>query len=228
MTLYQVRSNETGVRVVEISPYASALNTNDCFIVCTDVVFLWVGKHTSSETKSAAENAAKILANDRSIQMMEEGHEEDSFWSPLGGRVNYFMLPLQSPHLFFTSNASGAFRAEEIFDFCQDDLDVSKNMILDSGNLVYIWEGIYPTKDEKKDTLQYTMDYLKNHPDGRGKKENWEDLILLLKARKEPITFTGFFFGWDSPDWTPQSESSSLMLAKNALYDYRFASLSNS
>jgi len=108
--------------------------------------------------------------------------------------------------LFLASNAAGAFRAEEIFDFCQDDLDESKSMILDCGHSIFVWEGLSPTKDEKKDTLQYTLDYVKNHPDERSTKANWENQNFLIKARKEPLCFTAYFFGWDSPNWTPYKE----------------------
>ena len=66
----------------------------------------------------------------------------------------------------------------------QDDLDVTKLMILDTTDKVFVWEGLTPTKDEKKDTLKHTMEYVKNHPDGRSKNnEKWEDLVVIVKAK---------------------------------------------
>ena len=50
---------------------------------------------------------------------VEEGNEPDTFWTGVGGKQLYFTHSFTSVYIFLASNASGTFKAEEVFDFCQ-------------------------------------------------------------------------------------------------------------
>jgi hypothetical protein len=86
-----------------------------------------------------------------------------------------------------------------------------------------IWEGPKATKEEKKETLQFTIDFCKNHPDGRLKKDPtwWDNNVFVIRPKQEPTTFTSAFFGWDTKLWKPAA-TNDLKLAKDCLLEYKY------
>ena len=87
--------------------------------------------------------------------------------------------------------ASGVFTVDPIWDFCQDDLALDDVMVLDCHNELYVWEGSKSTKDEKRETLKFAFDFWDCHR----KDINKDDKIFIVKQNKEPICFSGHFFG---------------------------------
>lgn len=78
--------------------------------------------------------------------MIEETKEPAEFWTSLGGQsefanADYLRDPKWIPKLFECSFGSGDFSAEQIFDFCQDDLSTDYVYILDTFYEVYVWTG---------------------------------------------------------------------------------------
>ena len=56
--------------------------------------------------------------------------------------------------LYQASSASGMFDVEEIYDFCQDDLNIEDVMVLVTMDSVFVWEGTRAVKEEKKESLK--------------------------------------------------------------------------
>ena len=56
-----------------------------------------------------------------------------------------------SVQLFQVSNASGALRVDEVFDFTQDDLIFDDVMLLDVYSVVYVWVGDQANELEKRE-----------------------------------------------------------------------------
>ena len=60
--LYQVHENAVGFHVVEVKAVASALNSNDSFVLVTlSDVFVWVGQFCKPQTREAAEKSLSHL-----------------------------------------------------------------------------------------------------------------------------------------------------------------------
>lgn len=99
------------------------------------------------------------------------------------------VTPSHPPRLFQCSNASGRFNVEEVFDFaqevslqymskpqantwpvlltCQQDLDESDVMILDTYSQVFVWVGREAREDEVKEALKITVEYVRTDPSNR-------------------------------------------------------------
>lgn len=67
----------------------------------------------------------KAIAEEKSfstkdVKIIEEGEESVEFWNLIGGQFEYCTQLINTkPRLFISSNASGTFQVEELFDFCQ-------------------------------------------------------------------------------------------------------------
>ena len=118
----------------------------------------------------------------------------------LGGKAEYASDPALStpdfePRLFQVSNATGALRVEEVFDFQQEDLIDEDVMLLDTFSSVYVWVGDLAHKEEKEEAPKIAAEYVNSAPDDRNDKDT---PIVLVKAGNEPLLFTCHFVGWDS------------------------------
>ena len=81
--LYHIRgSNEFNTRAVQVDKTASALNSSDTFVLCgKDRVVVWYGKHGSKDERAAAASIAEVLRGAREWCEVEEGEEDQDFWS---------------------------------------------------------------------------------------------------------------------------------------------------
>ncbi len=202
----------------------------------------WHGKGTTQREREMARETAKEWGNDCNISVhdpISEGYDDTRpFWEHLDmsnvGYCNVVYKFPQRPKLFICSNASGLFRAEEVYDFCQDDMQSDDVMVLDCFTKLFvsvalslptyditIWEGPSATKFEKKDTLQFTVEYCKLHPDRRSELDPnwWQNNVFIVKAKQEPLVFSSCFFGWDTNGWTA-TPFDQLKSAQLALQEY--------
>jgi hypothetical protein len=204
LALYEVVQTFTGCHIVQIQADSSRLNTNHSYILITPMeVFVWFGSASSQEERQTAigvvEEEPVLRLQTQTI--LEDGQEEDEnwqrFWSVLGEKKEHFSIAQsKTPRLFHCSNASGNFAVDELFDYSQDDLNNEDVMILDCFDRVFLWEGTKSSKEEKKQSLQTTLDYCTKHPDERAQKiPNWDQYVYVVKAGKEPLEFISCFFG---------------------------------
>uniref|UniRef100_A0AAY4C338 Villin-1 n=1 Tax=Denticeps clupeoides TaxID=299321 RepID=A0AAY4C338_9TELE len=197
-------TNEFNTRAIEVPARSSCLNSNDVFVLSTDSrCYLWYGKGCSGDEREMAKSLADIISK-REKQVIAEGQEPSDFWVNLGGKSQYASgKRLQeeqmtiTPRLFECSNQTGTFRATEITNFIQDDLDEDDVMLLDLWDQVFLWIGKGANEIEKKESVSTAQEYLRSHPAGRDQ----DTPVLVVKQGFEPPTFTGWFHAWDPHKW---------------------------
>ncbi|XP_038611701.1 villin-like protein isoform X2 [Tachyglossus aculeatus] len=218
--LFQVRSMDNGhSRTMEVPARASALNSNDVFILQTGQVgYLWCGKGCSGDERETAKVVADTLSQLDKLTMLE-GQEPSHFWEALGGRAPYASdkrvqeLKVQyQPRLFECSNQTGRFIMTEMVNFCQEDLDEGDVMLLDTWEEIFLWIGKASNTYERNESLTSAQEYLKTHPAGRDPATP----IITVKQGHEPLTFSGWFIAWDPYKWR---EIKSIEETKNSLGD---------
>jgi len=199
-SLFHVRGTTAlNTRAVQVPEKAASLNSGDCFVlVYGEQAYLWVGKGASSDEKKTGVNVAETLSGKRKVVQVDEGAEPAAFWGPLGGKAPYADSPAlgdvnREPRLFQCSNASGAFKVEELFSFGQDDLDRDDVFLLDTYNEVFVWVGAGSNETERKQALLTAVQYVEQAEDGRSK----DTPIYRINAGFEPPNFTAHFLGWD-------------------------------
>jgi hypothetical protein len=210
VSLFHVRgSTSLDTRAVQVPEKASSLNSGDCFVLETPATqYIWFGKHANTDEQNVAKNIAKVLKGNRAITEVQEGKEPAPFWEALGGKGAYNeFAPTQSPRdprLFQCSNATGAFKVEEIYNFSQSDLDSDDVMILDTFNEVFVWIGRGANESEKKNAMETCVEYVNNGGDGRSADTT---PIYRVTQGNEPPMFAACFLGWD-PVLAGQTEDS--------------------
>lgn len=204
--LFQVRgTSSNNTKAFEVSARATSLNSNDVFILKTpSCCYLWYGKGCSGDEREMAKMVADTISRTEK-QVVVEGQEPANFWVALGGKAPYANTKrlqeenvVVTARLFECSNQTGCFRATEIPDFTQDDLEEDDVFLLDVWDQVFFWIGKHANEDEKKAAAITVQEYLKTHPSGRDP----ETPIIVVKQGHEPATFTGWFLAWDPFKWS--------------------------
>ncbi|XP_057702662.1 advillin [Corythoichthys intestinalis] len=208
--LFQVHGFEpSNTKAIEVPALASSLNSNDVFLLkCETGLYLWCGKGASGDERHMAKEICSVIGqNSQGIhgQIIAEGHESYDFWEMLGGQAPYASdkrlqqtILDHEPRLFECSNKSGRFTVTEVTQFTQDDLNEDDVMLLDTWDQVFLWIGKEANKEERKEALVTSQEYLRTHPGGR----DLDTPILLIKQGFEPPTFTGWFTAWDPYKWS--------------------------
>ncbi|KAJ8011363.1 hypothetical protein DPEC_G00057370 [Dallia pectoralis] len=200
--LFHIRqSSSRATRAVEVKPVASALNTNDVFVLKSPAgTFVWSGVGASNEEKAASKHVVTTLGG--SATDVCEGKEPAGFWMALGGKTDYqtsksLQKTVKPPRLFGCSNKTGRLTVEEVpGDFQQSDLATDDVMLLDTWDQVFIWIGSEANDEEKNGTPKIAKDYVDSDPSGRKGLA-----IVTIKQGAEPPTFTGWFQAWDPKMW---------------------------
>uniref|UniRef100_UPI00398F1CF4 villin-1 isoform X2 n=1 Tax=Pristiophorus japonicus TaxID=55135 RepID=UPI00398F1CF4 len=209
--LFQVRgTNELNTKATELPARASHLNSNDVYVlVANQTTYLWCGKGCSGDEREMARSVANNLSK-REKQTILEGQEPADFWAALGGRAPYANDKRfqeeeieYEPRLFECSNQTGRFIMTEMYDFSQEDLDEDDVMLLDTWEEVFTWVGRSANDYEKKETIKSATEYLQSHPAGR----DLDTPIIRVNQGSEPLTFTGWFNGWDSHKWSDLNDT---------------------
>ncbi|KAM4024287.1 villin-1 isoform 2-T3 [Anomaloglossus baeobatrachus] len=197
-------TNEYNTKAFEVPVRASSLNSNDVFALKTKgTCYVWCGKGCSGDERAMAKNVADIISRGEKV-VVAEGQEPSEFWLALGGKSQYASNKrLQedvvdiTPRLYECSNKTGTFRATEVSDFHQDDLDEDDIFLLDAWDQVFLWIGKNANDAEKRDAVVTAQEYLKTHPGSR----DVNTPIIVVKQGFEPPTFTGWFHAWDPFKW---------------------------
>lgn len=200
VSLYHIRgTNELNTRAVQVNTKYSSLNSGDVFVLRTSaLMYIWHGKGSNAEERKCADNVAKLIQGKRKVEKVDEGKEPQGFWEAIGGKGKYasdgyLYEGAREPRLFQCSNASGAFKIEELFNFSQEDLDINDVFLLDTYNELYLWIGDKSNAVEKKMAFDSAIEYARNANDGRSA----DTPIIKVFAGNEPPMFTCHFLGWD-------------------------------
>jgi len=199
---------EETTRAIQVKARSASLNSNDLFVISkAKKTFVWLGKFCSEQEIAMARHMGTYLSKERdAATILKEGEETNEFWDLLGEREPYKNTKRQLsgtslvflPRLFQCSMSSGRFAVEEIVSFCQDDMDESDVMILDTHDEIFIWLGNSCHEFEKKEAAKTAKSYLLSDPDGRTPDNT---LIIVVRQGFEPPQFTGCFVGWDTNKW---------------------------
>jgi hypothetical protein len=87
-------------------------------------------------------------------------------------------------------------RAEEIFNFAQDDLCDDDVMLLDATHQVFLWIGRGATANEKEEADALAQRYIASAAAADGR--DADTPIIKIQAGSEPGAFTAHFIGWDA------------------------------
>ncbi|XP_067609895.1 villin-like protein isoform X6 [Pseudorca crassidens] len=203
--LFHVRGTDSyNTWTLEVPARASALNSNDIFLLATaGLCYLWFGKGCSGDQREMARTVVTVISR-KDKEMVLEGQEPPHFWEALGGQAPYpssKRLPEDvsdfQPRLFECSIQMGPLVLTEVVFFSQEDLDKYDIMLLDTWEEIFLWLGA-AASEWKQEAVAWGREYLKTHPAGR----SLATPIMLVKQGHEPPTFTGWFHNWDPYKWT--------------------------
>jgi hypothetical protein len=119
-SLFQLRAPNSlamTMSLFEVDAVAGSLASHSCFVLQpaarnadTASVYVWYGRHSFVSERDAALRFGGVLSASAgkpssSALVVKEGHEDDAFWSLLGGKAPYPTeprphVPLLSPRLF--------------------------------------------------------------------------------------------------------------------------------
>uniref|UniRef100_A0A0K0FBY9 Protein flightless-1 homolog (inferred by orthology to a C. elegans protein) n=1 Tax=Strongyloides venezuelensis TaxID=75913 RepID=A0A0K0FBY9_STRVS len=210
--LYSMRANGSAVctRTIQIDCLAKNLNSGFCFILRAPFsvpdddgncgkLFVWKGSKSDPYFHKYIEQVARELINATNpfpIEIIDEGNETPEFWKALGGKKKYETDAsfVNFTRLFRCSNDKGYFAvSEKTMDFCQDDLDDEDIMVLDNGEIVYLWIGNNASQVETKLAYGAVGVYI-----AQAQMRNPERPRKLMAAIKglESKRFTKCFHAW--------------------------------
>ncbi|XP_035307695.1 advillin [Cricetulus griseus] len=88
--LFQIQGNDkSNTKAVEVSAFASSLNSNDVFLLQTQTEhYLWYGKGSSGDERAMAKELVELLCGG-DADTVAEGQEPPEFWELLGGKTPY-------------------------------------------------------------------------------------------------------------------------------------------
>jgi hypothetical protein len=172
-------------------------------------VLVWVGAGSSAAERECAARVATLLApgvgvGSSRVETVPEGEEPAVFWERIGGKKPYAKFsaesaPASDPRLFQLCDAAAGGRgikAEEIFNFTQEDLDDDDVMLLDVATEVFLWIGKNANENEKRESLLLAQRYVARAAETDGR--DVDTIITTVPAGKEPKMFTAHFIAWDA------------------------------
>lgn len=196
--LYHIRGESPmECKATQVYSLAASLHSNDVFVLVNEnVPTLWKGRGASAEEQELGVELCERLCKAKPSAVLNEGEETEEFWNLLGGKTEYasdmsLYDPAFLPRLFQISNASGALRCEEVFNFAQEDLLEEDVMLLDAKTAVFVWIGKLANKDEIKQAPVIARQYIEAAPDNRGSVPD-----IIVHQGHEPFLFTSHF-NWD-------------------------------
>ena len=191
-------------RCVQVECSATSLNSEFCAILIvpfsgggTGMIYGWIGRIADQrEARIMGEimdDQLPIEFARYSKQVLMEGDEpENFFWVGLGVDVKQGIPEyaqdadyLRSTRLFRCTNAQGYFTvSEKCSDFCQGDLPDDDVMLVDNGEILFLWVGSSVPQPEVKFGLKAAAVYLQ-HLKAKEKKRK-------LKGTNQVLTNTAY------------------------------------
>jgi len=172
-------------------------------------VLVWIGVGSSDAEQECAAAVASLLApgvgvGSSKFETIKEGSEPPIFWVRIGGKKSYAKFspeqaPAGDPRLFQLCDAAAGghgIKAEEVFNFTQDDLDDDDVMLLDVATEVFLWIGKNANENEKKESRVLAERYVAAMAENDGR--DLDTPITSIPSGNEPNMFTAHFIAWDA------------------------------
>jgi hypothetical protein len=218
-------SNETIDGGLDLS---NRLNANHvCLVANPDYskFFIHIGENSIPSEKQAALNLAKTLTDNNcfitrkiktDIVEIKQGAETEEFCKLLNikdkKKLNFGKTSRSVPRMFSFSGITGVVEVDRIFNFCQDDLDLTYCLFIDCIDRSYLWMSTAViTPSDQKIILEAAISYFRKTVDepipgdtkkakaymtNRGK--DVDSNILIVNPCQEPLEFTKNFQGWNA------------------------------
>ncbi|XP_072947021.1 gelsolin-like [Epargyreus clarus] len=216
--LFRVEGTELGVdmRAIQVPETADVLEDDDVFVLETpDVVYVRNGKESDSKENEAALNFVKQGVGEKEIIDVQQGEEPEEFWEALGGApeekedASGWRLTLNrrvtTPHTLtaVTVTITGKIKYEELPPkFTQEDLSDDGVYILDSGEELYMWQGVNIPERVKSVRNKIIEEYIED--DGLDRTVDTA-IVVGVKQGREPTVFKRLFPTWDDDMWNNQA-----------------------
>ena len=207
VSLFHIRgTSNVNTHAVQVEEKCTSLNSGDCFVLITPAtVYSWNGKGSNESEQSTAKITSDSLSlwntnEARTVSVIAEGEEDETFWSSVGGQGEYSSSPMlqhepKEARLFEISNITGTVKVDEVHNFSQEDLLDDDVMMLDTFTTVYIWIGSQANATEKTAGIEIAKKYITSAAKVDGRDQDTS--IVRVSAGTEPAMFTCHFLGWD-------------------------------
>lgn len=194
---------------------ASALNTNDVFIVILDAgksapfdaeapylsdtkeVFIWQGRESNDFLRQyAKETVARLAGASFAPQIVEEGSETAPFWTLVGQQASSkptYITGRQADYdlkiYMCTANSQEGFKIGRIWDYSNFDVCSDRVLIVeDSTHHVFVWMGSRTAEPERKLSLESALSYAKT--------VSAPAPVVYMYEGHETLQFKSLFHGW--------------------------------
>lgn len=207
--LFEVRGKTSDtLRAVQVPETADSLDSEYAYVLETpSKTYLWIGNECPDALIELVPTVIELVSPDRTVVTVKEGEETEEFWTALGGQIEVPKRPKYGPefvpklfHCYVP--APKKLKVEEIFHFTQEDLFEDDVMMLDSGDIVYVWIGNKASEEEKQMSNLMAEEYLDIEPTHRRPEDA---VIMTVKQGDEPESFIDLFPEWDHSYWETDS-----------------------
>lgn len=192
------------MRVIQVPPRASSLNSSAAFIVITDtddMACIWYGKNATAYEREYSKSILAYLSPTKSFEydIVSEGKEPSTFWNLVTKDGEYpkeypkQTLERRVPCLAICKQHGDSWIFEDIPDFSQEDLSETDALILDTYDQVHLWCGraVDGRDHSLYDAILQT--YVSRDPAHRPDSSLG---LWVVHQGSEPSTFCKFFPGW--------------------------------
>jgi len=194
--LLHVRGTKNFVRVLEVNPDCSALNSGDCFVLLkSNIIRVWQGESSSGFERNKAVSYAKELGSAKAkMEVMVTGQadaEVSEFYSALGGLKGSIAAPVEeksssaAKSLHKVSDSSGKLEFTKVGSpkITMSQFDAGDVFVFDIGHELFVWVGNGASDAERKGWLHLAGKYLQQS--GR----NPATPVVAFKQGGEPKEF---------------------------------------
>lgn len=209
--LYHLKGRRN-IRVKQVEVTHQSLNSGDVFVLdANKTIFQWNGSKASRMEKAKALDLTVRLRDERMnrlkahIVLVEDGQEEDDFWTALGGKgaiasadeggddETFEKASVDEVKLYLVEGSDGAFSKTPVDTqgkaLHRDMLKSESTFIVDSQTEIFVWTGRQSPIAVREQALSIASSFLKDN--GR---PNWTPITRVSEGH-ETILFKGKFQG---------------------------------
>ncbi|KAI3384768.1 hypothetical protein SNEBB_007005 [Seison nebaliae] len=199
--LYHIKgSTPLNIRAKQVKCLTTSLNSDDSFIAFDpNKVFIWYGKFSNDLEKQFAQNMVKYL-HEKTPSIIKEERETNDFWSILGAKradrsyvdivqERHEAMRLSDARLFHCYHTGKCFKIEEIHNLSLDELIEDDVMLMDDGDVIFVWIGNGSSDVERLSATKMAQKYLSNDPASA----RYGTPIITIHQGSEPKSFLDNF-----------------------------------